>query len=102
ARGRTHQHALHPARSCPKHTTIWLYVKGDVLPARQHPVEIVDRLLGVDDLDRLHPHRRRRLEVDAEVVEEQALAWVDAEQLAGHRVEHSVALFYAAPAASDT
>ena len=53
-----------------------------VSAVRQHPVEIVDRLLGGDDLDRLHPHRRRRLEVDAEVVEEQALAWLDTEQLA--------------------
>ena len=48
--------------------------------------------VGVEDLDRRHAHRRGRLEVDAEVVEEHALGGFDAEQLAGDLVEARLGL----------
>ena len=51
--------------------------------------------VGVADLDRRHAHRPGRLEVDAEVVEEHALGRLDAEQLAGDRVERRLGLAHA-------
>ena len=43
-------------------------------------VELGERVVGIDDLDRGHAHRARRLEVDAEVVEEHGLGRVDVER----------------------
>src|SRR3954453_5800170 len=50
-------------------------------------LELGDRRARLADLDGRHAHRLRRLEVDAEVVEEHALARFHLEQLARPGVE---------------
>src|SRR5438093_12705369 len=57
-----------------------------------NPLELVERLTGLADLDGGHAHRPRRLEVDAQVVQEDRLGRLDGELVAGHLVEPGVRL----------
>src|ERR1700754_2260924 len=54
--------------------------------------EITDRLRRVKHLDRGHAHLARRLQVDAEVVEIDAMPGIDAERLGHHAVNARVGL----------
>ena len=62
---------------------------------RRGLAELASVLGRVVDLDRRHAHRPRRLEVDAEVVEEHALRRFDAEQVARRGVERRLGLAHA-------
>src|SRR5438445_9337092 len=55
-------------------------------------LEVGDRLRGVDDLDRCHPHLAGRLQVDSEIVEEHRFVRLDGELVARHLVEARVGL----------
>src|SRR5579862_2492601 len=54
--------------------------------------QLVERLLRIDDLDRRHAHGPRRLQVDAQVIEEDGLLRGDAERLRGHLVDPGIGL----------
>src|ERR1700759_4006436 len=63
-----------------------------------HRLEFGDRNVGIANLDRAHAHGARRLQIDAEIVEIDAVLRLDAKKVAGMAIDARIGLAPAQPA----